>query len=68
MYFNRFDICEAYYLFGTLYHSGQYSKEYAYLGRLIKCGFKPGRSFGEDSLSENGRAIFDNLVAKHSHL
>ena len=64
MYFDRFDICTAYYLFGSLYHSGQGSLEYAYLGRALKCGFKPGAIFGMQSLSDNAREIYRNLQVK----
>ena len=64
MYFDRFDICSAYYLFGSLCNSGQGSKEYAYLSRAEKCGFKPGSNFRIESLSENGREIYDGLVQK----
>lgn len=64
MYFDRFDICEAYYLFGSDYHSGQFSKEYAYIGRALNLGFKPGASLRYESLSENGKEIYDNLVKK----
>lgn len=62
MEFNRFDIISAYYLYGTLYHTGQFSKEYTYVGRAINLGFKPGLSFSYSSLSENAKAIYDNLV------
>lgn len=62
--FNRFDILEAYYLFGSEYHSGQFSKEYAYMGRALNCGFKPGFIFSYQSLSDNGKEIYDNLVAR----
>lgn len=65
MYFDRFDICEAYYAFATDYHSGQRSPEYAILGRLQRMGYRPG--FGGvtyTSLTENGKAIYNNLVAK----
>lgn len=61
MEFNRFDICEAYYLFGMENHSGQFSKEYAYMGRASNCGFKPGASLSYESLSDNGKAIYDSL-------
>jgi hypothetical protein len=61
--FDRFDVCEAYYLYGSLYHSGQGSKEYAYMGRAHNLGFRPSASFSYESLSDNGKTIFDNLVA-----
>jgi hypothetical protein len=61
MSFDRFDICAAYWLFGYLYHGGQFTKEYAYLGRVRACGFKPGPLFGVHSLSDNARQIFEKL-------
>lgn len=68
MYFDRFDICEAYYLFAMLYHGGQFSKEYEIFGRLEKIKFCPSPLFrDENSLSENGREIFDALVKKHGY-
>ena len=62
-YFDRFDILEAYYLFGADYHGGQFTKEYAYTGRVLNVGFKPGCMLRYESLSDNGKAIYDNLVA-----
>jgi len=64
---NRFAICEAYYMFASLYHGGQYSKEYAYFGRLDKLGYKPGlgaSSQNPDRLDEDSREIFDRLVER----
>ena len=60
--FNRHDICAAYYLFGALWHSGQWSKEYAYMGRARNCGFSPGVSFCGRNLSENALLIYQALV------
>jgi hypothetical protein len=65
MFFNRFDILSAYYLFGSDYHSGQWSKEYAYMGRAMNAGFSPGAMFGLISLSENAREIYDALVDRY---
>ena len=64
MYFDRYDILSAYYLFGSLYHSGQDSKEYAYMGRAERCGFRPGPMFDYKSLTDNGWEIYDSLVEK----
>jgi hypothetical protein len=65
MYFDRFDICEAYYLFATDYHGGQWSPEYAIFGRLHRMGFCPGLGgVTYDALTENGKEIYDNLVSK----
>jgi hypothetical protein len=66
--FDRFSICLAYYYFAIHYHGGQFSKEYAILGRLEKIGFKTGQSF--ESMQENDPNAFElyqNLVEKHSH-
>lgn len=64
-HFDRFDICEAYYLYATLYHGGQWSKEYQIFGRLEKIKFRARPSLcNEDDLEENARAIFDQLVER----
>lgn len=60
--FNRFDILQAYHLFGTLYHGGQGTKEYGYTTRAHMAGFLPGLSHNYNSLSENGREIYQALV------
>ncbi len=60
--FDRFDICEAYYMFATLWHGGQFTKEYAIFGRLHKIGFRAPMSIDLEKLTENGRAIYDDLV------
>lgn len=62
MEFNRFDVLSAYYLYGMYFHTGQGSKEYAYLGRALNVGFKPGENFGFQSLSDNAKAIYNQLV------
>lgn len=65
MVFNRFDICEAYYVFAMLYHTGQGSKEYAIFGRLRKLGFSPGLYLcSKEGLTENGLEIYRKLVAQ----
>ena len=61
MEFDRFDICEAYYLFLSFYHEGQWSDKYKRLCKLLKY-FKPSDLLrDEENLSENGRAIFWEL-------
>ena len=64
MYFDRFDICEAYYCYMALYHGGQWSKEYALTGVFDRIQFSPRDSIttNPDNLEENGHEIFDNLV------
>jgi len=63
MYWDRFDICEAFYLYAAHYHGGQWSKEYRIFGRLHNLGFKESPILGLDSLEENARAIYDRLVS-----
>lgn len=63
--FDRFDICEAYYLFASDYHEGQWSKLYKVFGRLNKIGFKPGMNLRYESLSENGKEIYNQLKDSH---
>lgn len=65
MHFDRFDICEAYYLYAYDYHDGQYSKTYEIFGRLHNMGFKPSPLLCYDLLSDNGKEIYDNLVKKY---
>ena len=61
MYFDRFDICEAYYLFFSHYHEGQWSKKYARLSKMLGY-FKPAPMLRYDSLTDNGKVIYDNLI------
>ena len=63
MYFDRFDIVEAYYLALSECHSGQWSKEYARLCKLMSY-FKPKHSLSTETLSENGREIYVNACIK----
>jgi hypothetical protein len=63
MTFDRFDVCEAYYVYAMLHHNGQWTNEYAIFGRLHRLGFKPSPLLrDENDLSENGREIYDRLV------
>lgn len=68
MYWDRFDICEAYYLYCADYHSGQWSKEYAALFHLWRIGFRSGVNLRLSNLTDNGRAIYNALVANPNNL
>lgn len=63
-YFDRFDICEAHYVFASLYHGGARSPEYRIFGRLSDMQFRPAPALGRDSLTENGRDIMAGLVRR----
>jgi len=64
-YFDRFDICEAHYLYARLYG------EYETIGRLHNMGFSPGLSLRQHespelALTENGQAISYRLIFRQS--
>ena len=68
MYFDRFDIMEAYYCFFVNYHEGQRSEKYKRLCKIKKY-FKPSErmsktAWPEDLLSENALEIYKNLAEK----
>ena len=64
MYFDRFDICSAHWMFAVHWHSGQFSDTYRKLGQLENMGFSPSPLWSEPSdLNENARAIYEQLVA-----
>jgi len=61
MYFDRFDICEAWYLALSECHRGQGSREYERLCKLTEY-FTPSPTLNVDKLSENARLIYDNAT------
>ena len=63
MYFDRFDICEAYYLALSQCHGGQWSREYERLCKLSRI-FKPSPYLSVESLSDNAREIYDLACAR----
>ena len=65
MYFDRFDIVEAHFAFYADNWSGQFCPFYIRQCR-IRDYFNPGPCFeGFESLSENGKAIYEQLVDRH---
>ena len=63
MTWDRFDICEAWYMFAVLWHGGMGSPEYQIFTRLHRMQFKPSPLLTEATLSKNGREIYDRLVS-----
>lgn len=62
--FDKFDVCEAYYVFAMLHHGGQFSTEYEVFSRLDRIGFRPRPSLNDEcDLSENGLGIYQRLVS-----
>ena len=64
MYFDRFDICEAYWCYASDYHEGQFSKIYEIFGRLHELEFRPSMDLSFESLTDNGQSIYENLVER----
>jgi len=61
-YFDRFDICEAHYLYARVHG------EYETITRFHRMGFSPGLSLmshdqPESALTENGQAIYYHLIS-----
>ena len=74
MYFDRFDICEAYCVLERDYNMGGWLQERpSNLRRMESIGvqlhrmrFKPAPSLSYESLTDNGCAIYDAAVARLS--
>lgn len=62
-YFDRFDICDAYYLALSHCHGGQWSREYARLSRM-RAYFRPSPFLSVENLNENARAIYEGACAR----
>jgi len=63
--FDRFDICEAYFIFAQDYHGGINCALYRIFGRLSKLSFKLAPSIRNyEDLTENGRDIYNDLCRK----
>ena len=62
--FDRYDICEAYYVLESDWHVGgmlhERGRDYSIGVQLHRMGFRPRPSLGSrDSLTENGQEIYD---------
>lgn len=65
MWFDRFDIVMAHYIFCLDYHAGIQCPLYARQCRIRRY-FTPSPMLGGyEDLSENAQVIYDNLVEKH---
>ncbi len=63
MYFDRFDICDAYYLALSHCHGGQWSREYARLSHMVTY-YRPSPLLSVENLNENARAIYEGACAR----
>ena len=62
MYFNRFDICEAYAMYDTLWGPTEYG------ARLHRIRFRPGVLFSLENMSENAKEIYGKLVRENQRI
>lgn len=60
MYWNRFDIALAYWVYSVLHHSGQGSAEYALQAPLLRLSFSPGPLFSESAFVESAGSGYEN--------
>lgn len=65
---DRFEICAAYYLVASRYHSGQWSKGYRKLSQADRLGFHPGPMFGQCKGSDERNAAASLLWAKRREI
>lgn len=72
--FDRFDICEAHYILESDYNVGGWLQERpsnrrrreATSVQLQRMQFKPSPSLSYDSLTENGKEIYQELVTRYN--
>lgn len=66
IYFDRFDVAEAWYVFASDNHGGQACPIYEIFGRLDRMRFRPSPMLrGYSDLNENARSIYNALCVKH---
>jgi len=53
------DTCEAYYVFASLWHTGQGSRVYRIFGRLARLNFEPRDSLSLETLTDDGLEIYE---------
>ena len=74
MEFDKFDICEAYAVLEWDYNVGGWLRERPSNQRrmmstsvqLSRIGFEPHCNLSYETLSDNGKMIYDNLVTKYN--
>jgi len=60
--FDRFDVCEAFYMYDVLWGPTPYG------ARLHALKFRPSPTMSLEKLSENGKAIYGRLVRERERL
>lgn len=72
MYFDRFDVCEAYFVLEMYYNDGGWLQERPSNQRrnescgvqLHRISFRPSPMLDYESLSDNGKAIFHDAIER----
>lgn len=64
MYFDRFDIVTAHWMHAMLHHSGQASKLYAKMCRIMSYFTPSPLMSGPEDLNDNARAIYEDLCER----
>ena len=66
MYFDRFDIVEAYWLYLCEHYSGMFHPNYIRRCRIeTNLKYKPAFNISYENMSENSQIIYDSLVEKN---
>ena len=66
MYFDRFDICAAHFMFAMLFNGGMGCPIYWKFAQLERLRFRPSPLWSDPrDLNENAREIYRQLVVKH---
>ena len=63
-HWDRFDICEAWWIFASDYHGGLGSSEFLIFGRLDRLRFRPRPSLSRVTLTRNAHRILAGLVLR----
>ncbi len=61
-HFDRWDVCEAHYMFDVLWGPTEYGQ------RLRKIGYKPSCLSRLESMSDNAKEIYGHLVKDHNRI
>lgn len=66
MWWDRFDICMAYWTYAYLFHEGQGSDTYAIFGRLERLRFRPSilASGLPRDLEPNAKAVYQGIIER----
>ena len=64
MFFNRFDVLDAWYIYLSDNHRGQWSKEYKRLCKMLQY-YQPARMLKRSRLNENAQAILERLEKQY---